>query len=696
MTKAIAVSTPARAGRPLAYYAPHALVGLALLLIGYNLFVQPIGAFPAEWNLGLRGPLDEFKKWVVGNRATSPAFLFFFDPIADGMDFVISQAETFLLWLPWPVVIATFFLLGNRFGGLRLGMGAAFCLLFMGLFGLWDASMATLALMLAAVAIALLIAIPMGVWVARSDRAEAFMRPILDGMQTMPAFVYLIPVVLFFGIGPVPAAIAAVIYAVPPAVRLTNLGLRRVADDVVEAADAFGSTPRQLLFKVQIPQALPSILTGVNQTIMMALSIVIIAALVGAGGLGDVVLRSLRRLDVGVALEAGLTIVLMAILLDRLSYAIGQISYVSVARFEGFRLLPEQWQRYGWARRVERAIDRVYAFWRGVGSRLPGAAGRRSYLLLSLAVLLTLSALCFAAGWTEFPETWYLSLAAPVNAAVKWMQVNLYEIGETGIGTGPFSDFISLFILAPPPFHRNHPVACPDPAGGRGSLVAGKLETGAHLCPLADLHRLVGDVDGDGGYLHPGAGRGDRHRGHRRAAGHLGGAAAHGGARHAPDPGLFADDPQLCLPGAGDHALQRGPRARHHRVRALRAAAADPPHHAGHPSGGRGRSGGGRLLRLHAHADAEQGAVSPGAAADHARRQPGDHDGAVDGDHRRHGGRRRAWPGGGRRDAEQPHGAERRGWSGHRHPGDHVRPADPGPRAADGGEGAFEFVTGDR
>lgn len=449
MTKAIAVSTPARAGRPLAYYAPHALVGLALLLIGYNLFVQPIGAFPAEWNLGLRGPLDEFKKWVVGNRATSPAFLFFFDPIADGMDFVISQAETFLLWLPWPVVIAAFFLLGNRFGGLRLGMGAAFCLLFMGLFGLWDASMATLALMLAAVAIALLIAIPMGVWVARSDRAEAFMRPILDGMQTMPAFVYLIPVVLFFGIGPVPAAIAAVIYAVPPAVRLTNLGLRRVADDVVEAADAFGSTPRQLLFKVQIPQALPSILTGVNQTIMMALSIVIIAALVGAGGLGDVVLRSLRRLDVGVALEAGLTIVLMAILLDRLSYAIGQISYVSVARFEGFRLLPEQWQRYGWARRVERAIDRVYAFWRGVGSRLPGAAGRRSYLLLSLAVLLTLSALCFAAGWTEFPETWYLSLAAPVNAAVKWMQVNLYEIGETGIGTGPFSDFISRFILAP-------------------------------------------------------------------------------------------------------------------------------------------------------------------------------------------------------------------------------------------------------
>jgi glycine betaine/proline transport system permease protein len=448
MTKAIAVDAP-RVGRPIAYYAPHVMVGLALLLIGYNLFVAPIGAFPADWNIGLRAPLDEFKKWVVGNRATSPAFLYFFDPVSDGMDFVISQAEALLLWLPWPVIVAAAFLLGNRFGGLRLGMGAVLCLIFMGLFGLWDESMETLALMLAAVAIALLIGIPLGIWVARSNRAEAVMRPILDGMQTMPAFVYLIPVVLFFGIGPVPAAIAAVIYAVPPVVRLTNLGLRRVADDVLEAADAFGSTPRQTLFKVQIPQALPSILTGVNQTIMMALSIVIIAALVGAGGLGDVVLRSLRRLDVGVALEAGLTIVLMAMLLDRLSNAVGQIHYVSVAGFTGFRLLPEQWQRYGWAQAVEKGIDAVYALCRRAGHALPGFLGRRSYLVLSLVALLALTALCFALGWTEFPEAWRLSLAAPVNAAVKWMQVNLYEIGDSGLGAGPFSDFVSLYILAP-------------------------------------------------------------------------------------------------------------------------------------------------------------------------------------------------------------------------------------------------------
>ena len=462
MAKAVAVSRLPRDAKPLAHYVPHVLVGLALLLTAYNVFVQPITPFPTEWNLGLRAPLDEFKKWVVGNRATSPIFVFFFEPISNGMDAIIRGAEALLLWLPWPVVVGVAFLLGNRFSGLRLALGAALCLFFMGLFGLWDASMQTLALMGAAVTMALLIGIPLGVWVARSNRAESFFRPILDAMQTMPAFVYLIPVVLFFGIGPVPAAIAAVIYAVPPVVRLTNLGLRRVSAEVIEAADAFGSTPRQTLFKVQIPQALPSILTGVNQTIMMALSIVIIASLVGAGGLGDVVIKSLRRLNVGAALEAGLAIVLLAILLDRLSQAAGRISYVSQARFQGFRLLPVSWQQYGWARAVERGIAGVYAFGAAVGRALPGPLARGAYLWLSLAALAILAALCFAFGWVDFPDAWRLSLAAPVNAAVKWMQVNLYEIGDTGLGTGPFSDFLSLYILTP--LRRLFTVIVPWPA----------------------------------------------------------------------------------------------------------------------------------------------------------------------------------------------------------------------------------------
>ena len=446
---AAAAASPRGAAKVFSYYAPHLLVGLALLLIVYNLFVQPIAGFPDGWNIGLRAPLDEFKKWVVGNRATSPIFVFFFEPLSNVMDFVIRGAERFLLWQPWPLVTGFAFLLGNRFGGLRLGLGATLCLLFMGLVGLWDASMQTLALMMAAVAIALLIGIPLGVWIARSDWSEAVMRPILDGMQTMPAFVYLIPVVLFFGIGPVPAAIAAVIYAVPPVVRLTNLGLRRVAGDVIEAADAFGSTPRQMLFKVQIPQALPSILAGVNQTIMMALSIVIIAALVGAGGLGDVVIKSLRRLNVGMALEAGLAIVFMAILLDRLSQAIGQIDYASHARYQEFRLLPARWRKYGWAKSIEGAIERVYAGAGALGRSLPGPLARHAYWWLSLAGLVLLAMLCFLLGWVDFPKAWYLSLAAPVNAAVKWAQVNLFEIGDTGLGTGPFSDFVSLYILAP-------------------------------------------------------------------------------------------------------------------------------------------------------------------------------------------------------------------------------------------------------
>jgi len=455
MAKA-ATLQPAHPPSSLRRYIPAILLGAALLLILYNVFVQPIGAFPADWNIHLRDPLDAFKKWVVGNRATSPLFLYFFEPISAFVDFVIRRSETFLLWLPWPVIVASFFLLGNKFGGLRLGLLTTLCLLFMGLTGLWDASMQTLALMVAAVLISLAIGIPLGVWTARSDRAEAVLRPVLDGMQTMPAFVYLIPVVLFFGIGRVPAVIAAVIYAVPPAVRLTNLGLRRVPEDVIEAAEAFGSTPRQSLVKVEIPQALPSIMTGVNQTIMMALSIVVIASLVGAGGLGDVVLKSLRQLKVGEALEGGLAIVALAILLDRLSAAISRINYSSVERHQGFRLLPEGWTKYGWARNIEAGIAAVYracgAFSRGLANAcgaLIAPLRKHGYLLASVLVIGGLGAICFALGWPDFPKSWDLSLAKPVDAAVKWAQINLYEIGDTGIGTGPLSDFMSLYILAP-------------------------------------------------------------------------------------------------------------------------------------------------------------------------------------------------------------------------------------------------------
>ncbi|HEY4037865.1 MAG TPA: ABC transporter permease subunit, partial [Burkholderiaceae bacterium] len=155
---------------------------------------------------------------------------------------------------------------------------------------LWPATMSTLALIIAATVISLLLGIPLGIWMARSDRVAAVVRPVLDFMQTMPAFVYLIPVAMLFGLGKVPGVLATVIFAMPPAVRLTNLGIRQVNKEQVEAGIAFGCTPRQLLFKVQVPGAMPSIMAGVNQTIMMALSMVIIASMVGAGGLGNDVL----------------------------------------------------------------------------------------------------------------------------------------------------------------------------------------------------------------------------------------------------------------------------------------------------------------------------------------------------------------------------------------------------------------------
>jgi glycine betaine/proline transport system permease protein len=330
----------------------------------------------------------------------------------------------------------------------------------MGLMGLWDESMRTLALMVTAVIISLMVGIQLGIWAARNDGVEQFLRPILDAMQTMPAFVYLIPVVLFFGIARVPSVIATIIYAIPPVVRLTNLGIRRVSSEAIEAARAFGSTPRQILTKVQIPQALPSIMTGVNQTIMMALGIVVIAALIGGGGLGDVVLKSLRRLQVGAALEGGLAIVFMAVLLDRLSFAFSQIEHRSVEKFQGFRLLPDKWSDRAWARWIERPIAAAYR----IGNRserwltnllsrlMPRyreGFERHGYSLAAALFLLLFGALSLITGWIEFPESLELSLNEPVDLAVKWAQVNLYQIGDSIIGTGPFSDFVSLYMLRP-------------------------------------------------------------------------------------------------------------------------------------------------------------------------------------------------------------------------------------------------------
>ncbi|HJV25051.1 MAG TPA: proline/glycine betaine ABC transporter permease [Aromatoleum sp.] len=216
------------------------------------------------------------------------------------------------------LVVVAFWRVGWRFGL----FSAAAAVVIIGT-GFWDATMATLALVIAATLISLLVGVPLGIWTAKSNLAASFVRPSLDFMQTMPAFVYLIPAAMLFGLGKVPGVLATVIFAMPPVVRLTNLGIRQVNSEQVEAGITFGCTARQLLFKVQIPGALPSIMAGINQTIMMALSMVIIASMVGAGGLGNDVLTSIARLDIGLGFESGLAVVLLAIILDRITESFG-------------------------------------------------------------------------------------------------------------------------------------------------------------------------------------------------------------------------------------------------------------------------------------------------------------------------------------------------------------------------------------
>lgn len=210
----------------------------------------------------------------------------------------------------------------------RVGIGFALftlaSLLLIMSMDLWAEMVSTLGLVIAATAFSLAVGIPLGIMASRNTTFESVVKTMLDFMQTMPAFVYLIPAVMFFGLGRVPGIIATVIFAMPPAVRLTALGIKQVPVEIVEAARAFGCTERQLLFRVQLPTALPSIMAGVNQTIMLALSMIVIASMIGAGGLGNVVLQGIQRLDIGLGFMSGLSVVLLAIILDRLTQSFGR------------------------------------------------------------------------------------------------------------------------------------------------------------------------------------------------------------------------------------------------------------------------------------------------------------------------------------------------------------------------------------
>jgi len=371
--------------------------GLFVLII----LAQTLGTrgFPESLNIGLAKPITNLQSWVRDNRNSHWLFEFILNPFISVVEFGIELVESIFTWLPWFVPAIIVFALVARTRRWGLATFTAFAVIYPGVVGVWSESIVTISLMAVAVFICVLIGVPLGVVAALNHRVESALRPILDGMQTVPATVYLIPIVLLFGIGPAPAAIATVIYALPPMVRLTTLGIQQVPKSAVEAAQMFGATKRQILAKVQLPLAVPSIITGINQTVMMALGIVVIATLVGAGGLGQEINQTVRRLEPGRGLIVSLAVVAVALVLDRV--------FMSLVSTPG-------------ARRIR--VKRNTLYMSLIGLALLAIAGR----LL---------------GWVEFPFSWGTSFADPIDSGFKWFRTTFNVV------TRPFNDFIVREIL---------------------------------------------------------------------------------------------------------------------------------------------------------------------------------------------------------------------------------------------------------
>jgi glycine betaine/proline transport system permease protein len=377
--------------------------------------LQLANGFPESWVVDAQRWFADVETWVIENDETSPLFVYLLTPLKDFLNAFLEGVTNVLLRMTWVGVVTTAAVVSGLLAGWRLALVAALGFASMGVLGLWESSMETLALILVAVTVALVIGIPLGIWAGRNSKVDRVLRPLLDAAQTIPAYCYLILLVLFFSIGDTTALISTVIFALPPAVRLTSLGVRGVPTTAMEVADSFGTTSRQRLAKVQLPMAKPSIMLGVNQTIMMALGMVVIAAVVGAGGLGQEVLQGLRSLNVGKAFVGGTAIVMMAIVLDRVTYA--------------------------WSKRDRRSNAVT------IGGR---TIGRRWVIVASLAAI----ALSVVVGrevirQQEFPERYVVELGGntsengPVNAVVNNITDTLTPITES------ISDNLVTYALSP-------------------------------------------------------------------------------------------------------------------------------------------------------------------------------------------------------------------------------------------------------
>ena len=356
--------------------------------------------------------------------------------------------EDFLIDSPWLLVAAIIFLPCLIAGGLRLGLYSLFVIYFWGGTGMWDESMQTLALMGLSVLLCVVVGVTLGVMCSQSDRFDNFMKPILDTMQVMPAFVYLFPALFFFGIGGAPAILATMIYAMPPIIRLTNTGIRQVPEQTIESATSFGSSKLQLLFKIKIPLSLPSIMMGINQVIMMALALVVLACFIGAEGIGGQVWLAIRNLDVGWAMEGGLCILFMAIMFDRFGLALSKTKETLPSDVQKFYLLPQSWEKYTIAKIIEKPLEflsglvnfvcinitkyiayvfefLISLFNKDTAKDIGELLSKRYYIIPSFIIFFLISFIdssLFKIG--TFPEDWKLSIRQPIADGVKSLTVN--------------------------------------------------------------------------------------------------------------------------------------------------------------------------------------------------------------------------------------------------------------------------------